>query len=115
MMKVSILCVALLLLCFRCPERNHETVKQFVDSEPGVLTGADQLSSFIPDLKGKRVALVANNTAMVGPTHLADTLKRLNVNLVKIFAPEHGFRGRIQNGDYVKDELDPELQIPVVS
>ena len=64
---------------------------------------------------GKRVALLVNQTAVIKKAHLADTLKSLGVNLVKIFSPEHGFRGTADAGEEVKDGIDPQTGIPVVS
>ncbi len=80
-----------------------------------VLTGADQLDLLVPKLSGKRIALMVNHTAQVGSRHLADTLKARGVNLVKIFGPEHGFRGTADAGEEIKDGLDARTGVPVVS
>jgi uncharacterized protein YbbC (DUF1343 family) len=80
-----------------------------------IMTGADQLDKYVPYLKGKRVAILANPTTIVGKTHLVDTLQSLGVNVVKVFGPEHGFRGRASAGVQVADETDPETGIPVIS
>jgi uncharacterized protein YbbC (DUF1343 family) len=61
------------------------------------------------------VALVVNNTSLVKKTHLADTLKSLGVNLVKIFGPEHGFRGNAADGQHVDDSVDAKTGLPVIS
>ena len=63
-------------------------------------TGAEQTEKLIPLLKGKRVALVVNQTSVVGPnrTHLLDTLLALKMDVRKVFAPEHGFRGNADAG-----------------
>lgn len=79
------------------------------------MTGAEQLDQFLPDLRGKRVALVVNNTSLVGTTHLVDTLLRLRVNIRKIFAPEHGFRGEAANGEHVANGIDTRTQLYIVS
>lgn len=78
-------------------------------------TGAEQLDRLLPHLQGKRVALVVNYTAMVGKTHLADTLRSRGVNVKKIMAPEHGFRGNAAAGEQVKDGVDVKTGLPVVS
>lgn len=70
---------------------------------------------YLGKLQGQRVALVVNHTALVGDTHLADTLKALGVNLVKIFAPEHGFRGNVDAGKKVSNDYDERTQLPIVS
>jgi uncharacterized protein YbbC (DUF1343 family) len=80
-----------------------------------VLTGAEQVSEYLPYLKGKRVAILGNQTSIVGKAHLVDTLRALGVNIVKVFGPEHGFRGRASAGVRVEDEVDSKTGIPVIS
>jgi len=84
-------------------------------SDIGLKTGADQLDQVIPLLQGKRIALVVNNTSLVGKNHLADTLLHSGVDIKKIFAPEHGFRGTADAGEQVKDGADVKTGIPLVS
>jgi uncharacterized protein YbbC (DUF1343 family) len=84
-------------------------------TEKKLLTGADQMDQYLPLLKGKRVALLSNPTSVVGKTHLVDTLKSLGVNIVKVFGPEHGFRGNASAGAEVKDEVDKRTNIPIIS
>lgn len=81
----------------------------------GIKTGAEQTDEYLPLLKGKRVAILANRTSVIGKTHLVDTLQKLGVNIVKVFGPEHGFRGNASAGIHVADEVDPATGIPVVS
>ncbi len=78
-------------------------------------TGAEQLELYLPQLKGKRVGLVVNQTSVVGQTHLVDTLVSRGVDVVTIFAPEHGFRGEADAGAYVKDAKDIRTGLPIVS
>ncbi len=80
-----------------------------------ILTGADQLDLYLPYLKGKRVAIMANPTSIIGKTHLVDSLKSLGVNIVKVFGPEHGFRGNASAGAQVADEIDADTGIPIIS
>ena len=80
-----------------------------------ILTGADQLDKYLPLLKGKRVAMLANPTSIIGKTHLVDSLKGLGVNIVKVFGPEHGFRGNASAGTKVADETDSLTGIPIIS
>lgn len=80
-----------------------------------LLVGAEQLELLLPKLSGMRVALMVNHTAVVGKRHLADTLKAQGVNLVKIFGPEHGFRGTADAGEAIKDGVDAQTGIPVIS
>lgn len=78
-------------------------------------TGADQLEVLLPRLAGLRVGMMVNQTSMVGVRHLADTLKSRGVNLVKIYVPEHGFRGTADAGEVVKDGIDASTGVPVIS
>jgi uncharacterized protein YbbC (DUF1343 family) len=66
-------------------------------------------------LKNKRVAVVANPTSLVGKTHLVDTLIASGIQLKKIFAPEHGFRGEAGNGDHVSNGIDKKTNLPIFS
>jgi uncharacterized protein YbbC (DUF1343 family) len=85
------------------------------EKENRLLTGADQTEKYIPLLKGKRVAIMANPTTVIGHTHLVDSLQKRGVNIVKVFGPEHGFRGNASAGVHVADETDPVTGIPVIS
>jgi uncharacterized protein YbbC (DUF1343 family) len=78
-------------------------------------TGAEQIEKYLSYIKGKRVAILANQTSIIGKTHLVDSLQKLGVNIVKVFGPEHGFRGNASAGDHVKDEVDVATGIPIVS
>src|ERR1700751_310204 len=84
-------------------------------TEKDLKTGASQTSKYIPLLKGKRVAVIANTTSTIFGTHLVDTLLSLKVNIKKIFCPEHGFRGVADAGEKVKTETDPKTGLPVIS
>ena len=63
----------------------------------------------------KRVGLVANQTSKIKNEHLVDALLNEGVNLVKVFSPEHGFRGKSDAGEKVKDEIDLQTGLPVYS
>lgn len=80
-----------------------------------ILTGADQTDLYLDFLKGKKVAITANQTSVIGETHLVDSLKSSGVNITKVFALEHGFRGNIQAGEHVKNGVDTKTKIPIVS
>ncbi len=83
--------------------------------EKPIRTGADQTEKYLPLLKGKRVAVMANPTTIIGKTHLVDSLQKLGINIVKVFGPEHGFRGNASAGVAVADEIDSATGIPLVS
>ncbi len=80
-----------------------------------IKTGAEQTEKYTPYLKGKRVAILANPTSVIGKTHLVDSLSRLGIKIVKVFGPEHGFRGNASAGTAVTDETDAATGIPIVS
>lgn len=80
-----------------------------------IITGADQTEKYLSLLKGKRVAILANPTTIVGHTHLVDSLQKLGINIVKVFGPEHGFRGNASAGAKVSDEVDQATGIPIIS
>src|ERR1039458_6932674 len=80
-----------------------------------VVPGDAQLSEYLPMLAGKRVAMVVNQTAVIGNTSLVDTLLALKINIHKIFAPEHGFRGDAEAGAKITDATDKKTGLPVVS
>ena len=80
-----------------------------------IITGADRMETYLPLLKGKKVAVFANQTSTVGGLHLVDTLVKRGINVVKIFGPEHGFRGTADAGEHVVDGLDIKSGLPVIS
>ena len=93
------------------------TLQNRVDSvRLPVRPGAENLAAYVPMLKNKRVAITVNHTSRVGDSHLIDTLLALDIDLVRIFSPEHGFKGTTEAGQEVADGLTgSEMQIPVIS
>ncbi len=80
-----------------------------------VVTGADRMEVWLPLLKGKSVAVFANQTSVINNTHLVDTLLKSGIKIVKIFGPEHGFRGVADAGEHVNNSVDKKTGIPVIS
>jgi uncharacterized protein YbbC (DUF1343 family) len=80
-----------------------------------IIPGAERMDVYVPLLKGKSIALFANQTSMVGESHLADTLIKSGIKIVKIFGPEHGFRGGADAGDEVGNYVDKNTGVPVIS
>jgi uncharacterized protein YbbC (DUF1343 family) len=111
-MKKWILPVACFLIIVLL--QSNSAPKEITPAKP-ILTGADQVDKYLPLLKGKRVALLANPTTIIGKTHLVDSLQKLGVNIVKVFGPEHGFRGNVGAGVEISDETDPVTGIPIIS
>jgi uncharacterized protein YbbC (DUF1343 family) len=96
-----------------CSVSQHQAKNTVAKEE--IKTGAEQTEKYLSYLKGKRVAMMANLTSIIGKTHLVDSLKKLGVNIVKVFGPEHGFRGNASAGVHVADEVDIATGIPVIS
>ncbi|MGN5953779.1 exo-beta-N-acetylmuramidase NamZ family protein [Sphingobacterium lactis] len=88
---------------------------QIYYSNATIKTGAEQTEKYIPKLKGKRVALIANQTSIIGECHLLDSLVKRGVQVVKVFGPEHGFRGNASNGTTVGDEEDKNTGVKIIS
>ena len=80
-----------------------------------VIMGAARTSEYVPLLKGKRVALLSNQTGMVGDQHTLDLMLENGVNVVTIFSPEHGFRGKADAGEHVSSSVDEKTGIPIAS
>lgn len=90
-------------------------VSGFPQSNNQLVIGANQLNEYLPLLKGKRIAVVANQTSTIDNTHLIDTLLSREVQLVKVYAPEHGFRGKADAGASITDERDIKTNLQVLS
>ncbi|MBZ9631985.1 DUF1343 domain-containing protein [Salegentibacter sp. LM13S] len=85
-----------------------------------IILAANRTEAYLPMLKGKKVGIVGNQTSIIknkdgGYTHVVDSLLALDVNLVKGFAPEHGFRGTADAGEAVEDGKDAQTGLPVIS
>ena len=105
------LCSVLFSNCF-----SQKTVKQAdAPASQTILPGASRIDVYLPLLKGKRIGVFANQTSMVGNTHLVDTLRKRGVDISIIFGPEHGFRGTASAGEKVGNYTDEKTGIPVVS
>jgi uncharacterized protein YbbC (DUF1343 family) len=105
----SIACLLLLINCYAQKETPA------ANGNNKILAGAERMEVYLPLLKGKRVGIFANQTSMVGNTHLVDTLRKSGVDIKVIFGPEHGFRGTADAGEKVGNYIDKETGIPVVS
>ncbi|MEM1321300.1 MAG: DUF1343 domain-containing protein [Bacteroidota bacterium] len=77
--------------------------------------GAERLSEYLSLLHNRKVGLVVNQTSMVGAEHLVDVLLQKGIDIQRIFAPEHGFRGKADAGEQIKDGRDAKTGIPLIS
>lgn len=111
--------LSVLFLIVACSNKaSHSAVESNIDTEQkteGIKVGAEQLDLLLPLLKNKHIAMVVNHTAMVGKLHLVDTLLKSGITIKKIMAPEHGFRGKADAGETVKDGADSKTGLPIVS
>jgi len=105
--------ITVLLTSYNNPPLQIEIVAG--NTKDSIRTGAEQTEKYLPYLKGKRVAILANQTSIIGDRHLVDSLQALGVNIVKVFGPEHGFRGNASAGAHVADEKDEKTGIPIIS
>lgn len=92
-------------------ERNKSAEKGIIET----LTAADQTELYLPQLKNKKVGLIVNQTSEINSVLLPDTLLSLGIKVVKIFSPEHGFRGNADAGAKVKSGFDTQTGLPVIS
>lgn len=95
---------------------NVKVTAQTARSNPKeIITGADQTKKYLPYLRGKRIGLVGNQSSIIGNKSSVDSLLSLGVKIVKVFGPEHGFRGNASNGAVVGDEKDEKTGLPIIS
>jgi len=104
-----------LLVAFPFCFARQNSVPPVENKKQQIKTGAEQIEKYLSYLKGKRIAILANQTSIIGKTHLVDSLSKLGIRIVKVFGPEHGFRGNASAGIAVADETDAATGIPVVS
>ncbi len=80
-----------------------------------IYPGIYQTDKYFNLLTGKKIAVVSNHTGIINSVHLVDTLLSREFNLVKVFCPEHGFRGTVDAGAKISDEVDEKTGLPIVS
>ena len=85
------------------------------EEEKKIIVAAEKTKEYIKVLGNKRIALVVNQTSLIQQTHIVDSLLSLNIKIMKIFSPEHGFRGKEDAGAKIEDEIDLKTGIPIVS
>jgi len=106
--------ITLLFLCNSCHSASNEQKSQADDTLP-IKLGAARLDAYLPLVAGKNIGLVINHTSLVNNTHLLDTLVALEVQVTKIFSPEHGFRGEKGAGELVDSGIDQVTGLPIIS
>lgn len=111
-----------------CGNGNNKTEDKKLQSEvvqqetenPEIITGANRTEIYLPLLKDKNVGLIGNQTSVIKTeagdyVHLVDSLLKRDVKIKKVFAPEHGFRGKADAGEVVKDGIDTKTGLPIIS
>ena len=89
--------------------------KQQRSKTSDIRTGAAQTEKYLKKIRGKRVGLIVNQTSMVDSVHLVDTLLQLGIDIQKILAPEHGFRGNASAGATIQNSKDIKTGLPIIS
>ena len=98
----QIICISLLMFTFSAPAQ-----KLYLASE--------QTDVYLHHLQNKKVGIVGNQTSRIANTHLVDSLLSLGIDVVKVFSPEHGFRGKADAGAKIEDGIDAKTGIPIIS
>ncbi|WP_233188584.1 exo-beta-N-acetylmuramidase NamZ domain-containing protein [Tenacibaculum sp. SG-28] len=106
-------------VCLAQDSRKKESLSYI--KEEVIVTGADRVGLYIDKLKNKTIAIVANQTSIIKlankqEEHIVDYLHaNKQINVAKVFAPEHGFRGKADAGETVKDGIDQKTKLPIIS
>ena len=98
----QIICISLLLLTFSVNAQN-------------LRLGAERLDAYLPLIENKKVGVVGNQTSMIGNSHLVDSLLSLGIDVIKVFSPEHGFRGKADAGAKVENGTDSKTGLTIIS
>ncbi|PYE80105.1 uncharacterized protein YbbC (DUF1343 family) [Winogradskyella epiphytica] len=106
-------------------ENTSQSINSTLNRQKTISVGANRTALYLPLLQGKRVGIVANQTSVIFKdqakhnsnysTHIVDSLLSLNVDVKRVFAPEHGFRGTADAGEVVKDGVDTRTGLPIIS
>lgn len=126
--RTSLLLIAITLsIMTSCKKKSQEQPQeqkqeQSSNEKENIIVGANQTEAYLNLLKGKNIALVANNTSVIfknddnkSNQHLLDSLLALGINVNKIFTPEHGLRGVVDAGEVINNEVDEKTGIPIIS
>ena len=99
-------------------------IKNSENRDKELIVGSNQTEKYVPLLEGKRVGIVTNPSGLIfksyphtaeESTHIVDSLLQREINVIKVFSPEHGFRGDKDAGEKIKDGTDPKTGLPIVS
>lgn len=111
----KLLVSAFLLINSYVYSQQFTAVADMLKYAENIQTGAERVSEYIDLLKGKNVAVVANQSSLINKTHLVDSLLALGIKVKKVFCPEHGFRGLVDAGEDVQSQKDKKTGLPIIS
>ena len=120
LLKNTFFILALGLISCEAQTKKRNTAEVKASSENSIVIGANQTDKYLPLLADKKIGIVGNQTSVIfkengGYTHLVDSLLSRNMKIEKVFSPEHGFRGKADAGEKVKDGIDTKTGLPLVS
>ena len=120
LLKNTFFILALGLISCEAQTKKQNTADVKASSENSIVIGANQTEKYLPLLTDKKIGIVGNQTSVIFKengdyTHLVDSLLSRNMKIEKVFSPEHGFRGKADAGEKVKDGIDTKTGLPLVS
>ena len=98
----QIICISLVLFTFSAQAQE-------------LVLASERTDVYLNHLQNKKVGVVGNQTSMIANTHLVDSLLSLGIDIVKVFSPEHGFRGKADAGAIIEDGIDSKTGISIIS
>lgn len=120
--KSTILCLSICFLACGQKQKSSTNESNSISTEVSkkdILVGANQTKEYLPIITNKKIGVVANQTSVIfkkeGYTHLVDSLLSLQIQIKKVFSPEHGFRGKVDAGEKVKDGIDTQTGLQITS
>lgn len=115
MKRILLAFLALTVVLTGCAAKKAATVRKTETSQAEVVVGAARTDLYVPELKGKRIAILSNQTGLVGEKHSIDVMLANGLNVCRIYSPEHGFRGTADAGELVTSSVDEATGIPIQS
>lgn len=114
MVKTILFYIILQISACSVAQKNNQN-DQVDQNSSRVTVGAEQTELYFPMISGKKIGVVANQTSMINGVHLVDSLVGAHFDVVRVFGPEHGFRGSAGAGETIADDKDKKTGLPVVS
>lgn len=112
-LRITYLTLILNFLLCSCQGQNKPRVTFIEYSQ--MKPGAERTDLYFEQIKSHSIGIVANQTSLIGNTHLVDSLVASGFNIQRIFSPEHGFRGDYADGSHIDNQIDQKTGLPIVS